>query len=193
MPPISLKGFPGGISACQCRRHKRHRFNLWVSKIPWKRAWQPSLVFLPGESPWTEEPGGLQSTGSQRVRHDWNDLACISLKFFMISRSRKFTMQKDLKSHSSWTAGSYLQHNCIQNFSDKQQLSPNSHPMYLIHATTFTNSQSHAAVTRLSPRKPTDGPSLWRAHSSMSFLAPLLHSAISICPSIDSVKWNPQR
>ena len=25
---------------------------------------------LPGESPWTEEPGGLQSTGSQRVRHD---------------------------------------------------------------------------------------------------------------------------
>ena len=26
---------------------------------------------LPEESPWTEEPGGLQSTGSQRVRHDW--------------------------------------------------------------------------------------------------------------------------
>ena len=27
-------------------------------------------VFLPGESPWTEEPGGLQSMGSQRVGHD---------------------------------------------------------------------------------------------------------------------------
>ena len=27
-------------------------------------------VFLPEESPWTEEPGGLQSTGSQRVGHD---------------------------------------------------------------------------------------------------------------------------
>ena len=26
--------------------------------------------------PWTEEPGGLQSTGSQRVGHDWGDLAC---------------------------------------------------------------------------------------------------------------------
>ena len=25
--------------------------------------------------PWTEEPGGLQSTGLQRVRHDWRDLA----------------------------------------------------------------------------------------------------------------------
>ena len=27
--------------------------------------------FLPGESPWTEEPGGLQLMRSQRVRHDW--------------------------------------------------------------------------------------------------------------------------
>ena len=35
------------------------------------RAWQPTPVFLPGESSWTEEPGGLQSMGSQRVRHDW--------------------------------------------------------------------------------------------------------------------------
>ena len=26
---------------------------------------------MPRESPWTEEPGGLQSTGPHRVRHDW--------------------------------------------------------------------------------------------------------------------------
>ena len=26
----------------------------WVGKIPWRRAWQPTPVFLPGESPWTE-------------------------------------------------------------------------------------------------------------------------------------------
>ena len=43
----------------------------WVGKIPWRRAWQPTPVFLPGESPWTEEPGGLQSMGLQRVKHDW--------------------------------------------------------------------------------------------------------------------------
>ena len=24
---------------------------------PWRKAWQPTPVFLPGESPWTEEPG----------------------------------------------------------------------------------------------------------------------------------------
>ena len=42
-----------------------------IGKIPWRRAWQPTPVFLPGESPWKEEPGGLQSMGLQRVRHDW--------------------------------------------------------------------------------------------------------------------------
>ena len=30
--------------------HKRLRFDPWVRKIPWRRAWQPLLVFLPGES-----------------------------------------------------------------------------------------------------------------------------------------------
>ena len=30
-----------------------------VGTIPWRRAWQPTPVFLPGESPRTEEPGGL--------------------------------------------------------------------------------------------------------------------------------------
>ena len=28
-------------------------------KIPWRRKWQPTPVFLPGESPWTEDLGGL--------------------------------------------------------------------------------------------------------------------------------------
>ena len=34
-------------------------FDLWVRNIPWRRARQPTPVFLPGESPWTEEAGGL--------------------------------------------------------------------------------------------------------------------------------------
>ena len=48
----------------------RREFSPWVGKIPWRRAWQATPVFLPGESPWTEESGGLQSMGSQRVGHD---------------------------------------------------------------------------------------------------------------------------
>ena len=35
----------------------------WVGKIPWSRAWQPTPVFLPGESSWTEESDGLQPMG----------------------------------------------------------------------------------------------------------------------------------
>ena len=46
-------GFPGGTSgtepACQHRRLKRCGFNPWVGKIPWRRQWQPTPVFLPGE------------------------------------------------------------------------------------------------------------------------------------------------
>ena len=38
-----------------------------LGRFPWRRAWQPTLVFLQGESPWTEEPGGLQSMGSQEL------------------------------------------------------------------------------------------------------------------------------
>ena len=48
------KGFPGGTSvkeyACQHRRCKRFRFDPWVGKIPWRRAWQSTPVFLPEES-----------------------------------------------------------------------------------------------------------------------------------------------
>ena len=46
-------------------------FNPWVGKSSWRRAWQPTPVFLPGESHWAEKPGGLQSMELQRVRHDW--------------------------------------------------------------------------------------------------------------------------
>ena len=36
--------------AYKCRRLKRHGFSPWVGKIPWRRAWQPTPVFWPGES-----------------------------------------------------------------------------------------------------------------------------------------------
>ena len=40
-------------------------------KDPWRRKQQSTPVFLAWKIPWTEEPGGLQSMGSQRVGHDW--------------------------------------------------------------------------------------------------------------------------
>ena len=63
-------GFPGGSSgkepACQCRRHKGRGFDPWVGKIPSRRAWQPTPVFLPRGFPWTEEPDGLQPWGRKQ-------------------------------------------------------------------------------------------------------------------------------
>ena len=49
---------------------RRHRFNPWAGKIPWKRKWQPTPVFFSWEIPWTDKPSGLQSTGLQRVRRN---------------------------------------------------------------------------------------------------------------------------
>ena len=34
----------------------------WLRKIPWRRAWRPTPVFLLGESPWTEQPSRLHPT-----------------------------------------------------------------------------------------------------------------------------------
>ena len=43
-------------------------FNPWVKKIPWRRKWQPTPVFLPGEFHGQRSLGGLQSMRSQRSR-----------------------------------------------------------------------------------------------------------------------------
>ena len=46
--------FPGGTRSkepsCQCKRHEWCSLNTCVGKIPWSRAWQPTPIFLPGES-----------------------------------------------------------------------------------------------------------------------------------------------
>ena len=91
----------GKESTCQCRRHKRHGFNPWVGKIPWRRAWQPTLVFLPGESPWPEEPGGLWSTGSYGVRHSGSNSTAQ-----LCSDGASFTAGRVITQSQSHTAGS---------------------------------------------------------------------------------------
>ena len=47
-------GYSDGASdeepACQLKICEKHRFSPWVGKIPWRREWLPTTVFLPGES-----------------------------------------------------------------------------------------------------------------------------------------------
>jgi len=68
------KDFPGGASgkesACQCRRHKRYRFNPWGRVDPLEEGMATHSSILTWRILWTEEPGGLQTTASQRVRHN---------------------------------------------------------------------------------------------------------------------------
>ena len=61
--------FPGGVVVKNppANTERRRGFDPWLGKIPWWQAWQPTPVLLPGKSPWTEEPGGLQSMQSQRA------------------------------------------------------------------------------------------------------------------------------
>ena len=54
-------------SACQCRRWG---FSPWIGKIPWRRKWQPTPVFLPGESHGQRSLAGY-SPWLCRVRQDW--------------------------------------------------------------------------------------------------------------------------
>ena len=67
-------GFPGGASgkepSSQCKRHEMQVQSLdW--KIPWRRAWQPTPVYLPRESHGQRSPmGRRQSIVLQRVKHD---------------------------------------------------------------------------------------------------------------------------
>ena len=49
---------------------KRHGFNPWVGKIPWRKKWQYIPVFLPGKSHWQRSLGGYSPWGLKWVRHD---------------------------------------------------------------------------------------------------------------------------
>ena len=66
--------FPGGATgkepACHCTRRGGREFDPWVRKIPWKRAWKPTPVFLPGESHGQRSLAGYSAIGLHRAGHD---------------------------------------------------------------------------------------------------------------------------
>ena len=54
-------------STCQFRRH---RFHPWIGKVPWKRKWQPTPVFLPGKSHGQRSLAGYSPWGCETAGHD---------------------------------------------------------------------------------------------------------------------------
>ena len=76
-------------STCQC---KRHRFDPWVGKIPWRRKWWPTLAFLPGKShrerslvgysPW----GCKESDTDLATEHAHTKLSiCLAFQTFLLT------------------------------------------------------------------------------------------------------------
>ena len=64
-----LSGARGGESACQGRRCRRRRFGSCIRKIPWRRKWQPTPVFLSRESHGQRSLAGHSPWG-RRVHRD---------------------------------------------------------------------------------------------------------------------------
>ena len=64
----------GALTVTQMVKNPPAVQETWVRSLGWvdplEEAWLPTPVFLPGESPCTEETGGLHSIGSQTVGHD---------------------------------------------------------------------------------------------------------------------------
>ena len=86
-------------SACQCRRHKRCGFDPWARKIPWRRKWMPSTVFLPGKShdkrAWWATVFGVAKNQTQLS--DW----ARRMKFGIICGESYGTICKNLKNSNA--------------------------------------------------------------------------------------------
>ena len=76
------RDFPGGSDGKSICLHCRiPQFDPWFGKILWRRKWQPTPVFFPGKSHGQRSLVGYSPWGSQRVKHDWCDLACMHVFF----------------------------------------------------------------------------------------------------------------
>ena len=68
---VEEMGFPGGLDGKESACNAGDLGSIpKLGRSPGEgegSAWQPTLVLLPGESPWTEEPGGLQSMGRKEL------------------------------------------------------------------------------------------------------------------------------
>ena len=58
-------GFPGGSDGKESLQCRRLEFDPWVGKIPWRRKWQPILIFSPGK------PHGQRRATVHRVAKSW--------------------------------------------------------------------------------------------------------------------------
>ena len=118
----------------------RRGFCPWVGKIPWRRAWQSiHSSILAWRIPRTEGPGGLRSMGSQRVGHDWSDLAHTQPGILQNGSPGKLihrvTSSSYCISHGAWALQSFVTQSL---FSDSE--------MSCLLSKKCVHAQSHATL-----------------------------------------------
>ena len=106
------QGLPDGTSgkehACQCRRHKRCKFDPWVGKISWRRAWQSTPVVLPGESNRQRSPvdySPQDSKESDTTEATTRMLASLVILLFLLinlSKRSKVEQKRSLSHHLTY-------------------------------------------------------------------------------------------
>ena len=100
--------FPGGTRVKSLPANAGDKFNLWIWKSPWRRKWQPPLVFLPGEShgQWSlasyslqfhKEPDMTEETACTRlikmfITFCFKTLLRINIYFKMILKNQRFSL-----------------------------------------------------------------------------------------------------
>ena len=94
--------FPGSNSgkepACQCRRQKRCRFNPWVRKIPWRRKWWPTSVFLLQKSHGQRSLAGYSSWDCKEL-----DTTKVTEHMVTVFASKFIALNSDLLSKTKGT------------------------------------------------------------------------------------------
>ena len=87
---------------CQCRSC---RLDPWVGKIPWRKAWQPIPVFLPGESQGQRSLVGYSPWGHKRVGHNWvTEHVCMPQLDSMSWRIKTLICKQFQDEVSRWTS-----------------------------------------------------------------------------------------
>ena len=101
----------GKEPTCQWRRCKRHWFDPWVEKSPWRRAWQPTPVFLPEEFYGQRNPVGYSSWGCKELNTTEVTLhACtqVSIRMSCPSLYHPMTNVKPIPPHQNLTESYFL-------------------------------------------------------------------------------------
>ena len=100
-------GFPGGTSSKKKNppaneEKMRHRFNPWVRMFPWRRAWQPTPVLLPGESYGQRSLAGYCPWGHQES--DMTEQVTLSLiSATLLTRTKRLKQPKVCWKVNKWT------------------------------------------------------------------------------------------